>query len=70
MSIELIPIGGIIMESKYDLKSNLTSLCETFLEYVNELFDKGQINEKELEEISKEKIKYLEYVNKNVKHKE
>lgn len=51
----------------YDLKSNLASLCETFLEYVNELFDKGQINEKELEEASKEKIKYLEYVSVDVK---
>lgn len=51
------------MECKYNCESELTSLCETFLEYVNELFNKGQINSFELEEISKEKIKYLEYVN-------
>lgn len=47
-----------------DIESELTILCEQFLEYITNLYNQGLINSDQYQEMSKLKIEYLEYVKK------
>lgn len=47
-----------------DIWSELTILCEQFLNYIKSLYSQGLINSDQYHEMSKLKIKYLEDVKK------
>jgi hypothetical protein len=48
------------MDKSYE--NDLADVCESFLRYVNELFNKGQICQEEFKMITEEKIKFLEFI--------
>jgi hypothetical protein len=44
------------------IDSELTSLCEEFLEFLNSQYKKGVISLSELNQLSEKKIEFLEYI--------